>query len=638
MPTNTVLNKLTGKRKRYEEQTQHSQVQTCSPEQSAHKRLRTDERSFCSVVHNSDKKESHAPTDLLPHDCLCFRRLSYDLILHILDFVSFKCNYFAMNFDTVVDVHHQYLNSASIQQQLGTDPTLSSQPSPQKKRNASELISHIYGYFRLDPFRKIFLLYRNMTLSFGKQYEEDNRLTDTRMKMFIPRHSIKSIDVSANNLGREFLEHISEAKSLVKLDLSANLDVTCDSVRAVASNHPQLQELSLNATSVGPKGICDVKNLRQLRRLRMSMLIGETLNQESIQALSSHPSLTHLQLYLNKISDVGASCLLSNARLKKLYLGFNGLTDVAFNHIQHHPNMSLNVLDLTHNAIGDVGAKMIARYMQGLGELHLSSSLVTDVGVNDLICLSDTIKFLDIHFSPALTAECLRNLSKNKTLQRLVVSKNLLGNQAAIYASQNNTLESLEMNECGIDDHGAMHLFQNVNFRVLELAKNMITDKSVKHIPVKKISSLQCLELSENIGITFVSCRHLAKHPSLTVLNLQNTSLKNGNAKYLFCNRNFTSLNLSGNQLTDKSLSTLLDNTTLVHLNLESNQISDEGACSIYTKNRQLRSLNLTDNDKLTWKSVKCAIATSSIISLTCSFRNAHGKKLCVEQCGRFIH
>ncbi|XP_021175410.2 dynein regulatory complex subunit 5 [Fundulus heteroclitus] len=189
-----------------------------------------------------------------------------------------------------------------------------------------------------------------------------------------------------------------------------------------------------------------VKSCKTLKllRLRQSQVEDEKC-QVLVRYLLDHPSLRHLDLSHNVIGDGGAKAvgeLLARSKLETLDLCNNKISDPGAKAIARalSNNVTLSSLNLRLNQVGDGGGQAIAEALENnttLSHLHLGGN---DVSWMTAVALSKV-------------------LLKNKTLKSLNLSCNNLGEiggkALAEAMSQNSTLTECDIRQTDVDEQSA---------------------------------------------------------------------------------------------------------------------------------------------------------------------------------------
>ncbi|XP_068748892.1 nucleotide-binding oligomerization domain-containing protein 2-like isoform X2 [Montipora capricornis] len=210
----------------------------------------------------------------------------------------------------------------------------------------------------------------------------------------------------------------------------------------------------------------------------------EGLNRElaavCVETMKTNSTVLSLTLFSCNIDDASAAALAELLRGK---------------------NSTLELLGLSHNAIGDVGADALAKGLKEnstLTKLNLSCNAIGDVGADSLA----------------------KGLKENSTLERLELYNNAIGEVGADSLAkglkENSTLISLDLSNNAIGDVGAdalaKGLKENSTLEWLHLSGNAIGEVGADALAkgLKENSTLISLDLSNN-AIGDVGADALAK-------------------------------------------------------------------------------------------------------------------------------
>lgn len=299
--------------------------------------------------------------------------------------------------------------------------------------------------------------------------------------------------------------------------------------------------------------------------------------------------LTHLNLYMNKISNItpllelknitnlnldhnqikDISPLLGLKNITYLNLGQNELSNISL--LRELKNIKGLFLDATN--INDISP---LRKLKNITELHLKGNLISDI--SPLRKLKN-ITELDLYANPIKNLSPLRKL---KYIKRLYLWHLQINDISPLQYLKN--IEELELLDNKISDLSPLRNL--VNIIKLNLNSNKISNIS----PLEKLINITELNLSDNKISDISPLRELK---NIAVLNLNSNQisnispllgLKNITSLYIEYNRlsdisllrefkNIRRLYLSGNLIGD--ISPLLELKNITNLTLEHNKISD---------------------------------------------------------------
>ena len=238
-------------------------------------------------------------------------------------------------------------------------------------------------------------------------------------------------------------------------------------------------------------------------------------------------------------------------------------------------NPRIKKINLHHNGVGDKGIEALTQ-VQSLEELDLSNGLFGyDDHYND-------ITFVGVQFIARSNLKKV-NLGGNRRI----------GDKGAEALAQNATITDLDIGECGITDAGAKTLIAtNRTITKLTLSSNDIGDDGVSTIHLNH--TLRELYLSY-CDISTAGAEALARNDSLAKLELRDNKINAAGAKYLSQHPRLQYLRLSGCQIGDEGAFAFANNRTLQVLELYGNGITRAGAGSLVA-NMVLLQLNLEGN------------------------------------------
>ncbi len=253
----------------------------------------------------------------------------------------------------------------------------------------------------------------------------NNSLSELTPEAFRGLASLQRLDLSSNSLTSAALrdETLSDLESLLSLDLSGNeIDRLAENLFASTSN---LEELLLDGNRLEslPGGV-----LFPLRRLRKLELSSNKIS--TVEAPLSLPSLTHLHLAGNRLSDVGDAGALSNCTsVLVLDLSRNRLAQVPASLASLEV---LQTLDLSHNEITSLSGSPILR-AENLWRLQLSGNRLSEVGTGLLGGLR-ALQVLDLSSNLISVVE-MGAFDSNEQLSALRLDGNRLTDISGLFRS-----------------------------------------------------------------------------------------------------------------------------------------------------------------------------------------------------------
>lgn len=310
--------------------------------------------------------------------------------------------------------------------------------------------------------------------------------------------TLKKLDIHRKQIGSAGISVIAQALSnprqqnttLTSLNLSSNrgrqrsheLDSMFELVYVIKKNKT-LTKLDLSGNQINSKTMdALVKALKKNKTLKKLILAQNDINREKsddifsngfspsfIKALSSHPTLTELNLSVNRMAYLEmqaiATIMKTNKKLIRLDLGINQAGNDGAKKIAKalKQNSTITSLTLKWNRIGAEGIKAIAealKYNETLIELDLEDN---PIGVEGSKALAEA-------------------LTHNKTLKHINLGKSLIGIEGAKALAealtQNTTLISLNLDYNEIQAEGSQAIAEalthnktllNFSFRYNEL-------------------------------------------------------------------------------------------------------------------------------------------------------------------------
>ncbi|XP_072324659.1 uncharacterized protein [Scyliorhinus torazame] len=238
--------------------------------------------------------------------------------------------------------------------------------------------------------------------------------------------------------------------SLVHLSLNQT-SISEKMLTVLPETVPQLRLLSIKETKV-----CDVSALKDLTALHTLHLDSNKISQSSLQALSSHPTLSSLSVYgLHSLSGDITLQIISGLNLTHLKLpDRHTVSDSGLQFLSQLEK--LVELDLTdYTQVTDQGISHLSR-LHRLMKLSLSNTLMTDAGLVHLQPLTDLEELcLDrTNVSSKGVAQCIRNLPR---LQVLSLASTRVGDsvvtQGLLHCKQ---LVKLNLSRTRITDQGCV--------------------------------------------------------------------------------------------------------------------------------------------------------------------------------------
>ena len=432
--------------------------------------------------------------------------------------------------------------------------------------------------------------------------------------------SLKVLKLVANSIGDEGAVAIADSikccSSLHWLDLSLNR-IGDEGAAALVSSLDSRSNFKLHlfGNCISDSiiaGVCSKNNRELLQTLDITKCIGDvglacidSLMKEWTPPLSTVKTLHTLYLQSCNNSPDGIKCV---ANILSRFTSLQSVSLIDMNICDEGVRLlsdslqwrCISVLILSHNKIGDDGARAIAHALRGcelLSVLDLSGNGIQDAGTKAL-------------------SEALRSCK----LQRLSLASNCIGDDGARAIADAlrgcEVLSVLNLSGNGIQDAGAEALseaLRSCKLQRLSLASNCIGDDGARAIAhaLRGCEVLSVLDLSGN-GIQDAGTEALSE--ALRSCKLQRLSLASncmgpsgalavaGVLKHVY--KSLDTLDLSCNRLGDVGAvclaGGLIHCSCLKQLHLNVNFVGDEGAMALarclQTCN-QLTTLNLSDNE-----------------------------------------
>ena len=318
--------------------------------------------------------------------------------------------------------------------------------------------------------------------------------------------------------------------------------------------------------------------------------------------------------------------------LQVLDVSFNAICDDGAEALAEalHTNNSLQVLNVSNNVISVDGAKALAEALhvnKTLKTLHLYDN---KIGVEGAVSLSEalvhnyTLQELDVSdnvINVAGAKALAEALHVNKSLKVLLLEATNIDPEGAVSLSEalvhNHTLQELDVscNHIGVNGARALAeaLHTNNSLQVLAVAWNGISEDGAKALAeaLHTNNSLQVLGVSENeIGDTGTKAlaEGLQTNKCLQKLNISCNELgETGVAafsKALHTNNSLRELDVSRNHIGDKGARVLAEalhtNSSLQVLDVSENNIGDTGTKALaegLQTNKCLQKLNISCNE-----------------------------------------
>jgi len=264
---------------------------------------------------------------------------------------------------------------------------------------------------------------------------------------------LESIGIDENSM-KELCETLIQIESLKKVSFANNLlqpDHSLELSNLLAKSET-LEHINISGTfpneeSCGSFG----KGLLQNKKLNTLIMEANTIESHEL-ALIMEPLGKHKCLKVLSLADSGldeacgaliGSFITASRTIEEINLKCNYLYAAGIEAIMNglKSNVGMRILNIRKNKIGKEGANFIASYLKGspsfLEDLEASCNSIEDAG----------------------GIEIMNGLKENKSLKKLILGDNALGDEFAVAVSQlfkvNTTLEFLSLESNGITNKGA---------------------------------------------------------------------------------------------------------------------------------------------------------------------------------------
>ena len=325
----------------------------------------------------------------------------------------------------------------------------------------------------------------------------------------------KRIIFAGENTDEATFDILAQFRSVERLDLP-NVNLSADSAARLASL-PKLSFLNLPAAKLPLEAVKQISRSRSLEQFRCPE---STLDDKSLMSLSALSNLTAVDLSdCSSISNKSIPYLSACRRLKFLKLAGESIDDDTLKAISGIK--SLRILGLNNTAISDAGVEQLAGL--NLSGIQFVGSPIGDASVNVLSEMSNlTVANLR---GTKISDESLRHLTACKRLKKLEVSEcNSPGitDLGCEELAKIKSLEGVNLWLSKISDAGLEPLVSLPNLTSLNLDNTAITDQGTKTIA--KMKNLTWLHLGKT-KITDACVPTLKSMTNLTFLDITTTAL-----------------------------------------------------------------------------------------------------------------
>lgn len=255
--------------------------------------------------------------------------------------------------------------------------------------------------------------------------------------------------------------------------------------------------------------------------------------EESEESNTKHFSIENCNRVEDNMSD-WQQFIRAHSEIQGISLVNCQLTDVGAFGVSSIMPLS-HIIDLSSNAIGDVGATAIAKH-ENIYQLVLDANPITDNGIKN-IASSNRVMHLKINHTKITNMSC-RFLGENNSLASIDMDNNHLTSSCTYELSKNKNIRELSLRGNPIGDEGLLSLTSMPKLMDLFLDSTGITDEGMKTLST--MSELRFVSVSDN-NITDVGVDYLTRLPNLHGLYLDNTRITDTGASMI--SKNITKYN-----------------------------------------------------------------------------------------------
>jgi uncharacterized protein (TIGR02996 family) len=278
-----------------------------------------------------------------------------------------------------------------------------------------------------------------------------------------------------------------------------------------------LTSLGLGYNALGHEGLAATAELAHLPSLCSLALESNYLGRADTRTWASLPAFAELELGGNQLGDGGLGALVDSGACRSLTQMVLPNNDLSAASVRALASTPLQGLDLSHNRLGDAGARILAETQGSLQRLKLKYANLRAEGaralgqLRGLLSLDLTRNRLSHHGARALADSPLAS-----SLTSLKLECTHLGDLGAraIAHSPWSALTHLELSHNAIGDEGARALAAApglAGLTHLNLADNQISDEGALELGRSTtLRSLRSLQLARNL-ITEAGARVLAE-------------------------------------------------------------------------------------------------------------------------------
>jgi hypothetical protein len=325
--------------------------------------------------------------------------------------------------------------------------------SPPEKRNNQQLIDMAASPDTTDQFNELNL-------------SSANGINDVGMAALPKFEKVEKLTIDGCQYTNGALANIAKMKGLTSLSMHGGPvnDPThnCDAGMAAIKDMHQLTSLSIESSSITPKGLAHIATMTWLESLNVART---RFNDDNLEMLAPLVNLKELNISYTYVSDNGFRFLLPFTQLEKLRfakLPIRGDGLLAYSRTKGRPNLrELTMFEIAGLEL--TGYQGIYNFKKSLEWLDVGQSALTDQRFIDAVIPCTKLECLLVHENPSLGDGGVQQIYKLKNLKRLYFYKNPAVTDASIKAlTKLRKMESITINACSVSEKGAKYLKKNL--------------------------------------------------------------------------------------------------------------------------------------------------------------------------------
>lgn len=364
--------------------------------------------------------------------------------------------------------------------------------------------------------------------------------------------TLKELNISNNNLDDKNCAPLAKNKSILKLNINGNSNISDTGIKAIAGMK-QLMSLSAQSISAKEKGFYALAKLPALKSLNIAHT---KPTDNGFKYLACSQSIETLNICNTGLSNKHLPSFISNESLRDLDASYNKISSKGAKMI--HYLSRIKRLDLDKNEIGDHGAECLSK-MSNLRDLNIAQNPLTLNGIEHL-ARSKSLRKLNISQTEAKGDDCARLISENQTLlelkaerldfspkgiamllknpnlQHLSVQFSDLGIEGAEAIKAHRNLKSVDLMGVGLTDELLAIVAQSTSVRRLDAVNNKIMSLDGF---VKYNTTVEHAIFNRNCLNAFDSVKSILNHPRIESLQIYNTWLNDPDLRMSIENRLF---------------------------------------------------------------------------------------------------